>query len=165
MRPAIDIDTPEHKQQLISLLGEYEDTKLTPQQITVMQQELILLRQRVDANSGLDTPKKSLRSSERAESDKKRFVKPTVDEVRAYCEERKNGVDAEHWWNHYEANGWMVGSNHMKSWKSAIITWEIRMKANKGGRYAASGNRQKQDDNPYSAANIQDLIDAQQEWG
>lgn len=159
LRPAIDIDNPEHRQQLISLLGAFEDTKITPQQITAMQEELILLRQRVDTNSGLETPKKSRRSSEDVENQtdekpaKKSFVKPTVDEVKAYCKERGKGVDPERWWNYYEANGWKVGKNPMRNWQAAVRTWE------KG--YAVSPPPQKQDDNPYSAANIQDLIDAQ----
>ena len=56
----------------------------------------------------------------------KRFVKPSVDEVRAYCTERRNGVDAQTWWDFYESKGWMVGSNHMKDWKAAVRTWEKR---------------------------------------
>ena len=54
----------------------------------------------------------------------KRFVKPTIEEIKAYCIERKNNVDAEHFYNKYEANGWKVGNVGMKNWKSAIITWE-----------------------------------------
>lgn len=56
----------------------------------------------------------------------KRFVKPSVDEVRAYCTERRNRVDAQTWWDFYESKGWMVGSNHMKDWKAAVRTWEKR---------------------------------------
>ena len=54
------------------------------------------------------------------------FVKPTVEEVRAYCSERHNGVDAQMWYDFYESKGWMVGSNHMKDWKAAVRTWEKR---------------------------------------
>ena len=53
-----------------------------------------------------------------------RFTPPTVEEVRAYCKERKNNVDPEHFIAHYESNGWKVGRNPMKSWKSSVITWE-----------------------------------------
>ena len=55
---------------------------------------------------------------------KKPFVKPSVDEIREYCEKRKNGIDAEAFYHHYESNGWKVGKTPMQSWKSAIITWE-----------------------------------------
>ena len=56
------------------------------------------------------------------------FVKPTVEEVRAYCEERKNGIDPEVFIAFYESNGWKVGKNPMKNWKMAMITWESRRK-------------------------------------
>jgi len=54
----------------------------------------------------------------------KRFVPPTVDEVRAYCQERNNKVDPERFVDFYESKGWMIGKNKMKDWKSAVRTWE-----------------------------------------
>lgn len=54
----------------------------------------------------------------------KRFTPPTLDEVKAYCQERGNNVDAERWMNFYESNGWKVGRNPMKSWQAAVRTWE-----------------------------------------
>jgi hypothetical protein len=54
----------------------------------------------------------------------KRFTKPTLEEVQAYCKERNNGVDARKWYNHYEAVGWKVGRNPMKDWKASVRTWE-----------------------------------------
>jgi hypothetical protein len=53
-----------------------------------------------------------------------RFKKPTIEEVRAYCQERGDCVAAEKWYSHYEANGWKVGKNPMKDWKAAVRTWE-----------------------------------------
>ena len=56
-----------------------------------------------------------------------RFVKPTVEEVRAYCNERHNMVDANQFWDFYESKGWMVGRNPMKDWKAAVRgQWEKR---------------------------------------
>ena len=54
----------------------------------------------------------------------KRFTAPTIEEVKEYCSERKNGVDAERFVNYYTANGWKVGKNPMKDWKAAVRTWE-----------------------------------------
>lgn len=54
----------------------------------------------------------------------KRFKPPSVDEVRAYCRERKNMVDAEKFIDYYTSNGWKVGKNSMKDWKAAVRTWE-----------------------------------------
>ena len=53
-----------------------------------------------------------------------RFVPPTVEEVREYCLSRKNGVDPDRFVAYYTSNGWMVGRNKMKDWKSAVHTWE-----------------------------------------
>ena len=55
---------------------------------------------------------------------KKRFVKPTVEEVKQYCIERNNCVNAEQFFDYYESNGWRVGKNSMKDWKAAVRTWE-----------------------------------------
>jgi DNA-binding transcriptional ArsR family regulator len=54
------------------------------------------------------------------------FKKPTLEQVKDYCIERNNNVDAEAFIAFYESKGWMVGSNKMKNWKQAIITWEKR---------------------------------------
>lgn len=54
----------------------------------------------------------------------KKFKKPTVDEVEAYCRERQNNVDAGKFWDFYEAKGWKVGKSPMKDWRSAVRTWE-----------------------------------------
>ena len=56
----------------------------------------------------------------------KRFTPPTVDEVRAYCYERGNGVDPQRFVDYYSSNGWMVGKSKMKDWKAAVRTWEQR---------------------------------------
>lgn len=52
------------------------------------------------------------------------MVRPTLDELKAYCSERKNHVDPDRFFSHYESNGWRVGRNPMKSWKAAVHTWE-----------------------------------------
>jgi uncharacterized protein YdaU (DUF1376 family) len=49
---------------------------------------------------------------------------PTLNEVQAYCEERKNHVDSQKWFDHYSSNGWRVGRNRMKDWRAAVRTWE-----------------------------------------
>jgi len=52
------------------------------------------------------------------------FKKPTVPEIRDYCLSRKNGIDAEQFWNFYESKGWKVGKAPMKDWQAAVRTWE-----------------------------------------
>lgn len=53
-----------------------------------------------------------------------RFVPPTVEEVKAYCDERQNGVDAEEFVDFYTAKGWYIGKNKVKDWQAAVRTWE-----------------------------------------
>ena len=55
---------------------------------------------------------------------KKRFIKPTLEEIKQYCIERGNKVDAQHFFDYYESNGWRVGKNSMKNWQAAVRTWE-----------------------------------------
>ena len=55
-----------------------------------------------------------------------RFVRPTVEEVRSFCVEKGYHVDAEKFFAYYESNGWRVGKNPMRSWQSAVMSWERR---------------------------------------
>jgi len=56
--------------------------------------------------------------------DSGRFTPPTTQQVKEYCTERKNGIEAEHFIDYYTARNWMLGKVKMKDWKSAIRTWE-----------------------------------------
>lgn len=58
------------------------------------------------------------------ESDNTRFKPPTIEEVQSYCQERKNGIDAESFIDYYTARNWMLGKVKMKDWKAAVRTWE-----------------------------------------
>lgn len=68
----------------------------------------------------------------------KRFIRPTVEEVRAYCSERGNGVSPEAFCDFYESKGWFVGKNLMKDWRAAVRTWEKR--DGRGERKIAAGS-------------------------
>ena len=57
---------------------------------------------------------------------KRRFQKPTVEEVDSYCRQRQNHVDATGFCNFYESKGWMVGKAKMVDWQAAVRTWERR---------------------------------------
>lgn len=61
-----------------------------------------------------------------ADKPQRSFTPPTLEEVRAYCAERKNNVDAQRFMDFYESKGWFVGKNKMKDWKAAVRTWEQR---------------------------------------
>lgn len=54
------------------------------------------------------------------------FTPPTLEEVQNYIAEKGYKVDAEKWWNYYDAKDWYIGKNKMVKWKSAVATWNTR---------------------------------------
>jgi hypothetical protein len=56
----------------------------------------------------------------------RRFTPPTLEEVTAYCLERKNGINPQGFLDSNQQKGWVVGKNRtpMKDWRAAIRTWE-----------------------------------------
>lgn len=53
------------------------------------------------------------------------FIKPTIEEVKTYFEEKGLKSDPEHFYDHFESNGWKVsGRSTMKDWKAAARNWE-----------------------------------------
>lgn len=70
----------------------------------------------------------------------KHFTPPTLDEVKAYCEERGNGIDAEYFLDYYTARKWMSGKTKITDWKSCVRTWERKKREwGKDERKKASG--------------------------
>lgn len=57
-------------------------------------------------------------------------IPPAFREVETYCRERQNGINPQHFIDHYTARGWMIGKNKMKDWRAAIRTWEQYNKRN-----------------------------------
>lgn len=55
---------------------------------------------------------------------RKVFIPPTVDEVRAYCEERHNRINPSDFVDFYTGKGWFIGKNKMVDWRAAVRTWE-----------------------------------------
>jgi hypothetical protein len=59
------------------------------------------------------------------EPKRKRFVPPTLEEVKAYCQERKNNVDPKRFFDYYQQGQWKDSKgNPVKNWKQKLITWE-----------------------------------------
>ena len=69
-----------------------------------------------------------------------KFTPPTLEEVRAYCEERGNGIDPQRFIDHYASVGWKVGRNAMKDWRACVRTWERRDSDGKPVHGNAQGN-------------------------
>ena len=55
----------------------------------------------------------------------KKFIPPTLEEIKAYCKERNNNVDAEKFYEYFRVSDWYDSKGQkVKSWKQKIITWE-----------------------------------------
>lgn len=73
--------------------------------------------------------KDRLEEESEGQKKRKRFTPPTVEEVRAYCQERNNGIDPQRFVDFYTANGWTQGRGKpIKDWRAAVRTWEARDK-------------------------------------
>ena len=88
----------------------------------------------IESNANPTSPSKSKSKSKSIEIDKekeekktaKRFSPPTIEEIRAYCNERVNNIDPEQFYDFYSSKGWKVGNTAMKDWKACVRTWEKR---------------------------------------
>lgn len=54
------------------------------------------------------------------------FRKPTVEQIKNYCKERKNNIDPQYFFDKNEGNGWVTGRNKtpIKDWEAVVRTWE-----------------------------------------
>ena len=73
-----------------------------------------------------EIPKIPKKPDTRSKGAAPKFVPPTVDEVRCYCEQRNNSVDPERFVDYYQAQGWKLANGRaMKDWRAAVrATWE-----------------------------------------
>lgn len=54
---------------------------------------------------------------------RKKFQAPTVQEVKAYADEKGLNVDAQRFVDYYSSKGWLVGKSPMKDWRAACRNW------------------------------------------
>lgn len=86
--------------------------------------------QGVENPGQLNTNQSNTKESKTKESNnknrgKKAFIPPTLEEIEAYCKERKNNVDAKRFFDYFTASDWVDSKgNKVKNWKQKIITWE-----------------------------------------
>ncbi len=94
-----------------------------------------------------ETDTETENSVSRGKKPRRVFTPPSVEEVKAYCQERGNKVDAERFVDYYTANGWKVGKNSMKDWKAAVRNWEKqdaeRLEGQSGVRQQGASNQKK----------------------
>ena len=88
-----------------------------------------------------------------------KFQKPTVNQIKEYCNERNNGIDAQHFYDYYEACGWLVGANKkMKDWRAAVRNWERNNVTNKNTQQ--DGNNTRANRLAEARADIANALDA-----
>lgn len=88
----------------------------------------------ISSDINISSDKRNIDNKKRLSNDNpknKRFVKPTIEQIQAYIDEKKLHFEAERFFDWYESKGWMVGKNHMKDWKAACRTWESMRKSEK----------------------------------
>ena len=57
-----------------------------------------------------------------------RFTPPSLEDVKRYCNERMNHVNAEDFIDHYTTANWFRGKTKIKNWKACVRTWEKNAK-------------------------------------
>jgi hypothetical protein len=78
-----------------------------------------------DANTNTDTYTKIDREVDKPPP-KPKFSRPTIVEIREYCQSIGASINPVTFFNHYETVGWKVGKNPMKDWKAAVRGWNSR---------------------------------------
>lgn len=81
----------------------------------------------------------------------KRFQKPTLEQLKSYCQEKGLSIDCEYFFDYYESNGWKVSNTPMKDWRATLRNWGRREKqynkqgvsnnAGQLGKYAGLGRK------------------------
>lgn len=85
-------------------------------------------------------PNKNIKEKEKKENRKeKKFVPPTLEEIKNYVSERDLKVNAEQFYNYFTEGNWIDSKgNAVKSWKQKILTWDgysIPQKTEKNEKY------------------------------
>lgn len=65
------------------------------------------------------------KTSTNVDAKESRFAPPSLQDIQAYCSERNNDVDPEHFLDYYEARGWILSNGKKcRDWKACVRTWE-----------------------------------------
>ena len=87
-------------------------------------------KQKTNVDEQKTTPDKNSIGKNSIEKNK-RFIPPTIEDVKAYCSEKGYDIDPERFIDFYESKNWMIGKNKMSDWKAAARNW-MRSSKDKG---------------------------------
>ena len=101
------------------------------------------VNQKVNQNTENETENEvEVESSKKTTKRIKKPIHPTLEEVKAYCLERKSPIDPETFFHHYEGADWIKANNKpVVNWKSTLIIWEKKEKP----KNIASGTLRKEE--------------------
>jgi hypothetical protein len=83
-------------------------------------------------------------TKQKKHSNIKNFIIPSIEEIKDFF---KNDLEADKFFNYYEANGWLIGGKaKMKNWTAAAKNWQINSKKfnpkEKENHYQTNENKQ-----------------------
>lgn len=141
--------------ELYILSRSQQEGRLEEAEIKKLQEELIGVSDKTSVRlaavkKATLNNSKTFQSAPKKETIRKKFIPPALEEVEAYCLERKNGINAESFLDFYASKDWFVGKNKMADWRAAVRTWErrtendtpARIEQNASGeeKYSQTGN-------------------------
>jgi len=116
-----------HEEKLLQILSNKKSKNLTSgsKKILPLEVKKFDRNNNINNNNINNNKEREIKKRENA----KRFSPPTVQEVKEYCLERGNNIDAEKFVEFYQSKGWKVGTSKMTDWKASIRLWERRDKS------------------------------------
>ena len=128
-------NVPECPDNVLTQEGQKEDMSDKRKEIRDIEKDIRDISKR-EKEKEREKREEDSSSSSTVSQSKKRFSPPTLDEVRAYCMERKNGIDPEAFIAFYASKNWYIGKSKMVDWKASVRTWEQRRKQEAGSARA-----------------------------
>lgn len=140
-----DIEEREHFRKIIINYGLYGQepaglSELEEMAFTIIKDMIDQQKHRRQVNAenasrkAAETPEEKPKEPAEKKEPAARMVRPTLEEIKTYISEKGYNVDANGFFNYYEANGWKIGGRApMKNWKAAVQNWNTRNNANNAG--------------------------------
>jgi hypothetical protein len=114
-----------NEEKILYLLSEImeKNSSSNPLKIQGMVTEKLKINNNINNNNINNNKESNINITKES----KKFTKPTIEDLKAYCEEKGLGnVDVEYFYDYYESNGWQVGKSKMKDYKATLRNWNRR---------------------------------------